>query len=135
MMSVLLQANLRSNGNLMKTANMTVERVTRSAVATPSIRLNGTTVNDIKTGSQHLIQLSSFSGLIAGDILKVIVQSSGEISDGAQAFELPEITFVNGIECAWSLLLPETWKGLAIVSVQHVNYGNTTIGYKYYSLK
>lgn len=119
----------------MKTANMTVERVTRSGVATPSIKLNGTTVNDIKTGSQHLIQLASFSGIIPGDVLRVIVQSSGDISDGAQAVELPEIEFVNGSECAWSLLLPDTWKGLAIVSVQHVNYGNATIGYKYYSLK
>ena len=134
-MSVLLQANLRSNGNLMKTANMVVERVTRSASVVPSIRLNGTTVNDIKTGSQHVIQLSSFSGLIAGDILKVIVQSSGEMSDGSLFFELPEITFETGIECVWSLLLPTTWKGLAIVSVQHVNYGNRTIGYKYYALK
>lgn len=134
-MSVLLQVNLRSNGNLMKTANMTIEKITRSANVVPVVRLNGSTVNDIKVGELHLIQLSTFTGLVPGDVLKVVLQSSGDVSDGAQFIDLAEITFVNGTECAWTFTLPQAWKGLAIVSVHHVNYGNKNIGYKYYSLK
>lgn len=134
-MSVLLQVNIKANGNLMKTANMTIDKVTRGAYANPRVKLSGAYVNYITKGVVHTVMISASSGLVAGDVLKIIIQTTGDVSDGSVFMELNEIVYSNGTELAWAFIIPAQWVGDVIVSSHLVNHGNKSLGTIYYSLK
>lgn len=135
-MSALAQVNIKVGNNKLKTATMVIERVTRSATVTPVVRDgNNQLVTSVERMQQHKVSFSSFSGLVSGDEIVVILQTSGDNSSGSNFIELPAIRFINGTECVWTFSIPSDWNGSLIVSVLHKNYGMKQIGYRFFNLK
>jgi len=135
-MSALAQVNIKVGSNKLKTASMVIERVTRSATVSPVVR-DGVNqlVTSVERMKQHKVSFSSFSGLVSGDEIVVILQTSGDNSSGSNFIELPVIRFINGTECVWTFSIPSDWNGSLIVSALHKNYGMKQIGYRFFNLK
>ncbi|AXF41505.1 hypothetical protein SHAb15599_00151 [Acinetobacter phage SH-Ab 15599] len=132
-MAATVVATVKHNNNPLKTGMAQVSRVTRASTVVPMVKLNNVEVNDIKKSTQHTISLKSFSGLVNGDTLRAFIQPVG--TESTARMELTEIKFVNGSECIWLFSIPSNWFGNVIIQIQHVNYADKVIGYKYYALK
>lgn len=135
-MSALVQVNIKVGNNKLKTNNMVVERVTRSATVSPVVRDSANQlVTSVERMQQYKMSFSSFSGLVTGDELGIVLQTTGDDSSGADFLELTPIRFINGSECVWTFSIPSNWTGTLIATVIHRNYGMKQIGYRYINLK
>lgn len=135
-MAAIITATVKSGNTSFKTANMTVENVTRNASVNLAIKnAAGTLIGGVKRGVVAYLHISSSSGLIKGDQLKASVVSLAVDGDGEDEVDLSVINYVNGTECIWSFVIPTGWKGgTATLRIQHMNYHQRVIGTVYCSV-
>lgn len=133
-MSVIITATIKSGNTSFKTANLTVEEVTRNATANLIIKdATGTIIGSTKRGVAYYLSISGSSGLTKGDVLKASLVSTGADGKATEELELPSINYVNGSECIWTFIIPSSsWTtSMVALRVQHVNYYGRIIGTAY----